>query len=220
MTKKIYYEDSYLKSIDAIILDVDNEKGIRLDATLFFPGSSSEYADKGTLKGVPVTPKKIEDDIWHYPLKNEDICLFSQGEKVFCEIDWNRRFSLLRHHSALHLLAYILGDMGTIPAGGQVQDDNSYLIMREIINENFIPDVIKKANDIICENRIIKTYESIEREGFRYSEIEGFLPLPCGGIHVQSLSNIGKIKLIETKIKKKKTHIYIDVEEVYNGTHS
>ncbi len=212
MTKKMYYEDVYLKSIQTEVLAVDAEKGLQLSATILFPKSSTEMGDYGYIDGCFVTTKKDGDDIWHEFRNKDDILKFNVGDNVVCSLDWERRTSLLRRHSALHLVAHIIGDMGKIPAGGQVHDDEAYLIMREIIPEEMIPKAIAEANKIIQEKRSMKTYEDPEREGFRYSHIEGFSPLPCGGIHVKSLDFIGKIVLKEVKKRKKKTYIYINVE--------
>jgi len=213
MTQKKFYEDTYQKSINATIVELDAEKGVRLDATIFFPESSTEFGDMGTLNGIKVIPTRFDDEIWHIPSDPNEIARFVVGEKVSCEIDFNRRMLLLRRHSALHLLANILGDMGLYPAGGQVHQDETYLIMREVIDDALIPMVIQKANEIISENRLIKTYESEERAGFRYMQIDGFSAIPCGGVHLKSLGLIGKIKLVEVRIRKKKSYIFIDVVE-------
>lgn len=212
MTKKMYYEDVYLKSIQTEVVAVDTEKGIQLNTTILFPKSSTEMGDYGYVNDCFVTTAKDGDDIWHEFKNKDDILKFHVGAHVVCTLDWERRTSLLRRHSALHLIAHIIGDMGKIPAGGQVHDDEAYIIMREIIPEEMIPEAIDKANNIIQEKRPMKIYEDSERVGFRYSHIEGFPPLPCGGIHVKTLDFIGKIILKEVKTRKKKTYIYIDVE--------
>lgn len=212
MTQKMYYEDAYLKSIQTEVTAVDVEKGVQLRATILFPKSSTEMGDFGYINDCFVTTTREDDVIWHRFGNEEDIFKFQVGDQVICSLDWERRTSLLRRHSALHLVAHIIGDMGKIPAGGQVHDDEAYIIMREIICEDMIPDAIDKANTIIQEKRSMKTYEDPNREGFRYSHIEGFPPLPCGGIHVKNLEFIGKIILKEVKTRKKKTYIYIEVE--------
>lgn len=212
MTKKLYYEDSYLKSTPAEVIAVDAEKGIKLNATVLFPKSSTEMGDYGFINDSSVTTTKYDDEIWHEFKNKDDVSKFSVGDQVICSLDWERRKSLLRRHSALHLVAHIIGDMGKVPAGGQVHDDEAYLIMREIIPEEIIPQAVDKANNIIQEKRLMQTYEDAERVGFRYSHIEGFPPLPCGGIHVKSLDFIGKIIIQEVKTRKKKTYVYINVE--------
>lgn len=212
MTKKLYYEDVYLKSIQTEVLAVDVEKGLQLRDTILFPKSSTEMGDYGFINDCFVTTTKDDDIIWHEFKNKDDILKFHVGDYVVCSLDWERRKSLLRRHSALHLVAHIIGDMGKIPAGGQVHDDEAYLIMREVIPEEMILEAIAKANKIVQEKRSMRTYEDSKREGFRYSHIEGFSPLPCGGIHVKSLDFIGKIVLKEVKTRKKKTYIYISVE--------
>src|SRR5689334_8487944 len=123
-TGELFREDAYLKSCDAIVTAVD-EKGIRLDRTVFYPTGGGQPGDTGRLRLADGTVIEIKDtikgaapgEIIHVPA--EAGVVIAERIPVTAEIDWDRRHRLMRMHTCLHLLSSIIkGDV----TGGQVSD--------------------------------------------------------------------------------------------------
>src|SRR5258707_15646598 len=125
----LFREDAYAKSCHAMVTAVD-ERGIRLDRTVFYPLGGGQLGDTGllrladgstiaiadTLKGPAV------DEIIHVPAPGS--AAPAVGTAVTAEVRWERRHRLMRMHSCLHLLcAVITGDV----TGGQVSDGKGRL---------------------------------------------------------------------------------------------
>ena len=106
MTEKLYELDSYIRSFTASVEECrscENGYAVRLSRTAFFPEGGGQAADPGTLGGVSVNDVQIVDgDIWHYvstPL--------AVGVEVEGVLDWDTRFSRMRHHTAEHIVCGI-----------------------------------------------------------------------------------------------------------------
>ena len=120
----LFRQDAYLNSCDATVVGVD-EKGIRLDRTVFYPMGGGQpgdvgrltLADGGVIEIVDAVKGLSHEDVVHVPKPGSPAV--APGAKVTAEIDWDRRHRLMRMHTCLHLLsAVIKGDV----TGGQVSD--------------------------------------------------------------------------------------------------
>src|SRR5579863_8107118 len=108
MTALLFREDAYLRRCEARIVAVD-EAGIHLDRTVFYPQGGGQLGDIGVLRLEDGTEISIidtrkgegEDDVLH--LSAVGAILPSVGAAVVAEIDWDRRYRLMRMHSCLHL---------------------------------------------------------------------------------------------------------------------
>src|SRR5690349_20332732 len=126
MTELLYQTDSYLKEFDAIITSVlMTERAVVLDRSAFYPGGGGQPCDFGTLNidGViyPVeTVKKQGDDVLHFLAG--DLPLPSEGSSVHGTLDWVRRYSLMRTHTAMHILCgTVFRDYGALVTGGEME---------------------------------------------------------------------------------------------------
>src|SRR5882757_9291458 len=128
-TGELFRDDAYLKSCDAIVTAVD-EKGIRLDRTIFYPTGGGQPGDFGRLRLADGTVVEIKDtikgaapgEIIHVPA--EGAVVLAERMPVTAEIDWERRHRLMRMHTCLHLLSAVIpGDV----TGGQVADGKGRL---------------------------------------------------------------------------------------------
>ena len=103
MTELLCQRDSYLKRFAAVVTRVDSTGGrVELDRTAFFPGGGGQPCDSGTLAGISVP--RLETDsriLWHVIASD---MLPEVGDALEGEIDWWRRYLLMRTHSALHVL--------------------------------------------------------------------------------------------------------------------
>src|SRR6202521_2986502 len=124
MTELVFRDDAYARSCAARVIAVD-ERGIRLDRTVFYPMGGGQPGDTGVLRLADGGTVAIADTL-KGPGLDEVIHVLAAGalapapgEAVTAEIDWARRHRLMRMHSCLHLLcAVITGDV----TGGQVSD--------------------------------------------------------------------------------------------------
>src|SRR3569623_1934819 len=107
---ELFREDAYLKSCDAVVTAVD-EKGIRLDRTVFYPTGGGQPGDVGRLRATDGTVVEIRDtikgatpgEIVHVPAAGAPV--LAPGTAVTAELDWDRRHRLMRMHTCLHLLS-------------------------------------------------------------------------------------------------------------------
>ncbi len=221
----VFREDAYARTCDATVTQVD-ERGIRLDRTVFYPTGGGQPGDTGllrladgseiaiadTLKGA--TP----DEIVHVPAQRA--LGAPVGAKVTAEIDWPRRHRLMRMHTCLHLLSAVIpGDV----TGGQVGDGKGRLDfnlpeakldkarieseLNRLINEDhpvrarWITDDELAARPELVRTMAVKP--PIGQGRVRLLEIEGVDLQPCGGTHVARTGEIGPVEVVKLESKGK-----------------
>ena len=100
MTEEIFAFDGYLTEFEAVVSATDGD-WVSLDSTAFYPGGGGQAHDTGTLRGKAV--EKVErrgDGIWH-------LCPghgLEEGDKIWCSVNWDRRYELMKGHTAEHML--------------------------------------------------------------------------------------------------------------------
>ncbi|MCF6183786.1 MAG: alanyl-tRNA editing protein, partial [Bacteroidales bacterium] len=127
MTEILYLENAYLKEIEAIVTHVlDN--GVILDKTIFYPGGGGQPEDKGLI----ISDK--EYSVKGFDKNNRGMVHLiekglSVGDIVTLKIDWEYRYQLMRHHTALHLLSAVVNDKfeNTKVTGGNIHVDRARL---------------------------------------------------------------------------------------------
>ncbi|MFN7037640.1 MAG: alanine--tRNA ligase-related protein, partial [Bellilinea sp.] len=109
MTELLYATDSFLKSFDARVKAVDEAgRAVLLDRTAFYPGGGGQPGDTGILNGANgrvwqvSRVRKTAEGIWH-TLAGE-AGLPQTGDALHGTLDWERRYALMRTHTALHIL--------------------------------------------------------------------------------------------------------------------
>ena len=124
---ELFAVDAYRTTFDARVVEVDREGGrIRLDRTAFYPTGGGQPHDTGTLTGpdgaVRVTGVRRESGlIWH-AVAADPGALPEVGTEVGGEVDWSRRFQLMRTHTALHILCGVIwADHGIPVTGGNME---------------------------------------------------------------------------------------------------
>ncbi|MBV8090496.1 MAG: alanyl-tRNA editing protein, partial [Alphaproteobacteria bacterium] len=129
MTELLFREDGYLRSCSAHVIETD-PSGIRLDRTVFYPMGGGQPGDSGVLRvasGRQITivdtiKGALADEVVHVPAPGS--ALPEPGTELVAEIDWGRRYRLMRMHTCLHLLCSIVPGAVT---GGQVADGKGRL---------------------------------------------------------------------------------------------
>ena len=120
MTELLYQLDSYLKEFDGVVTNsYPEESAILLDRTAFYPGGGGQPNDLGTLNGYPIIKvRKAGDKVLHI-IEGD---LPPIGTKVHGVIDWDRRYKLMRTHTAMHVLCgTVFRDYGARVTGGDME---------------------------------------------------------------------------------------------------
>lgn len=226
MTEELFRQDSYLRDCEARVVAAD-EAGIRLDRTVFYPTGGGQPGDSGQLLRADGTAIAIADtrksretgEILHVPAPGQP--LPAPGEAVRAAIDWQRRHRHMRMHTALHVLCAVVPHGVT---GGQVGDLRSRLdfdigegsLEREHI-EARLNEIVAGGHQAtarwITDEELAATPELVRTMSVkpptghgrvRLIEIAGVDLQPCGGTHVASLAEIGRLAVekIESKGKR------------------
>ena len=239
MTELLYQTDSFLKEFDATVTAVDAEAhAVILDRTAFYPGGGGQPNDTGRLTLVdgeeyPVTKvKKQGADVLHFlggdaPLPQVDV-------KVHGQLDWEKRYLLMRTHTALHVLCgTVFRDYGALVTGGNMEPGKGRMdfeferLQGELVGE--IEAAVNKEAEAGRDVRVkilpreeafqipdlIRTKINLLPEGItevRTVEIVGLDLQADGGTHVNNTSEVGKIKVVDYKSKGAiNKRIYIEV---------
>ena len=235
MTEILYMENiegNYIKEFDATV--VKNKKDyVCLDQTAFYPMGGGQPSDTGFLewddnKSEVVEVIKKGDSIKHI-IKGEKPPV---GTKIHGEINWERRYSHMKMHTAQHIISGIVFDnFNARTVGNQIHADYSRVDFHPVkFSDEDLKMIENKFNEIIQKNIPIKIYEeersTLEKRvdqqrshldllpkfitKLRIVEVEGFDICPCAGTHVRNTSELPKIGQIkrDTKGKDKDRIIY------------
>lgn len=224
MTEALYMDDCYMKEFEAKVVEVEGDM-IILDRTAFYPTGGGVLCDTGWItKGerrFDVTEvSKGGGRILH---KTPDHKL-SVGDSVHGVIDWNRRYMLMRNHTAAHLLSSMFyNELHVLVTGNQIGVEQSRIdYSMEAMDMDAIKRCFEKANEEIQKDRQVKIYSLGREEAMRIPgvvklanalppnietlrivEIEGADIQADGGCHVRSLGEIGRIEFLKTENKGK-----------------
>lgn len=229
MTAKLFLEDSYQTDIEAKVTAV-SENSLQFDKTIFYATSGGQPGDTGILvivnQNVPVvTTKKGEalDEVWH--VLGEGAPLPQVGDVVHGKIDWDTRHKHMRMHTALHLLCSLIkGDV----TGGSVGVEKGRLDFNVSADALDKDDLNTKLNDLIAADHPVSfewiTSEELEANPGLVRTMSVKPPMasgkvrlvrigadkenpvdlqPCGGTHVKSTGEIGRISIVKIENKGK-----------------
>ena len=223
MTELLFRDDGYLRSCTAQVVGAD-ERGIRLNRTVFYPMGGGQPGDSGILRRASGEAIAIvdtikgdgPDELIHIPAPG--VSLAAPGTELTAEIDWERRHRLMRMHTCLHLLCAVVPGAVT---GGQVADGRGRLdfdVPGSSLDKQAIAD---RLNQLIAEGHavmprwitddelaaqpdLVRTMSVKPPTGsgcVRLMEIAGVDLQPCGGTHVANTAEIGPVAV--TKIENK-----------------
>lgn len=238
MTEQLYQTDSYLQAFDARILRVDEaERAVVLDRTAFYPGGGGQPADRGALAVGPVTypvgrARKVGGDLLHY-LDGDDP-LPEPDAEAHGILDWERRYALMRTHTAMHILCGVVWrDYGAQVTGGNMEPlsgrmDFEFETMRaELVAEieEKINVEVEAAHDVrvailpraeafaipdLIRTKINLLPEHIQQ--VRTVEIVGLDLQADGGTHVRNTAEVGRLTVADYKSKGRiNKRIYLEV---------
>jgi len=239
MTRLLYQTDSYIQHFPAIVTVVDIENhGVELDQTAFYPGGGGQPADGGMLTCndriyLVQRARKVGENVLH--VIEEDQPLPELGSEVQGQIDWERRYMLMRTHTAMHILCgVIFRDYGASVTGGDMDplagrmDFEFETMQKELVRtiETAINQEVVNARsvrvDILPRDvafqipDLIRTKINLLPEGIlkvRVVEIEGLDLQADGGTHVKNTAEVGRIRVVDYKSKGKiNKRIYVALD--------
>ncbi len=226
-TALLYLEDNYLRDFTATVIAVDEEqRRLALDRTAFYPGGGGQPADTGILlieeHSLPVTRVKREGElVWHWvegPLPRV-------GTTLTGRIDWERRYLLMRTHTALHILsAVVYRDYGAKVTGGNMEPGRGRMDFEFAhLTRDLVQEIEAKVNAEVDAARPVTVRILPREEAFqipdlirtkinllpphitevRVVEIVGLDLQADGGTHVANTREVGKVIIPDYKSKGK-----------------
>ena len=228
MTKALFRDDAYLKECSATVVGVNERGGVVLDRTVFYPNGGGQPGDTGVLvwegreMEVATTVKgETPDEVVHVPA--EDAAVPEVGTQVTARLDWDRRYRHMRVHTGLHLLSVVI----PLPVtGGQISAEKGRLdfdmpeapedkdaveraLQALVDGDHRVSDEWITDAELAAQPEMVKTMSVKPPTGaghVRLVRIGGDpdAPVdlqPCGGTHVRSTAEIGKLRL--GKVEKK-----------------
>ncbi len=206
--KKVFWDNPYQCNLTTIISSVSGHR-ILLEETIAFSFSGGQESDKAWINGLLITHSEIEGNRIYYTLAEGHG--LSPGDKVTMEIDWSRRYRLMRLHFAAELiLELVTRKLGIEKIGAHIAETKARIDFA--YDKNISPilvSLLAEYNKIIARNAPIKTGFSDVVNQRRYWEIEGFSKVPCGGTHVKSTAEVGFVTLKRVNIGGGKERIEI-----------
>ena len=218
MTELLYYSESYLKQFEATVTDVVTG-GVVLNRTAFYVGGGGQPADSGVLtvgnREYSVTGIKRVDGQFVHLISGE---LPSQSSIVKGQIDWERRYLLMRTHSALHILCGVVWrDYGARVTGGDMKPGEGRMDFEfESFSAEFVDELEAKVNAEVEKHREIRinhlSREEADQEPdlirtkvnllpsdiqeIRTIDIDGLDLQADGGTHVANTQEVGTIQVV------------------------
>ena len=207
MTDELFRDDSYVSEFEGEVTRVDGE-WIALGGTAFYPGGGGQVCDTGMIGGFKVTEVREDGaEILHKVPGHK----LNVGDRIWCSVDWDRRYDLMKGHTAEHLLFSSLHrqdpELGIVKIF--ISPESKYVIVNHDISWEKIADAVEFANKVISENhpvtrmmmgrddpdieKIRVKLERIEEDEISVVEIEDVDLAACCGIHVMETGEIGAI---------------------------
>ena len=238
MTKLLFRQDAYQETAIGSLLEVNAEGGLIFDQTIFYPIGGGQPSDLGVLSNEAQTlkvrevRKGINDKVVVYVEEATD--KLKLGETFEQKLDWPLRYGHMRVHTALHLLSVVIplgvtgGTIGSVkgrldfempePLENKelIEDQLNDLIMRDLkVTESWITDEELERNPSLVKTMRVKPPTGqgqvrLVRIGTEAEEID---LQPCGGTHVKSTIEIGRIRLgkVENKGKSnRRIHLHLE----------
>ncbi|RME83548.1 MAG: alanyl-tRNA editing protein [Caldilineae bacterium] len=222
MTDLLYLTDSYLREFDATVTAVDPEqRRVALDRTAFYPGGGGQPCDLGRLGEQPVSKVKKEGGlVWHWL---DGDTLPAVGDAVHCVLDWDRRYALMRTHTALHILCGVVWrDYGAQVTGGNMEPGKGRMDFEfATLQKELVREIEEKCNAEVAAARPVRIQILPREEAFkipdlirtkinllppairevRTVELVGLDLQADGGTHVANTSEVGRIRVVDYKSK-------------------
>jgi misacylated tRNA(Ala) deacylase len=221
VTDALYLRDAYLRRFDAVVTE-RRDDAVALDRTAFYPTGGGQPHDTGRLgEAAVVDVRKEGDDIWHALDRPPP----PVGDAVEGELDWERRYRLMRTHTALHVLCGVIWNAYRVPVtGGNMEPlaarmdfefdplpDGFGPHVERLVNEELAADRAIRVSflpraEAVLDDDLIRTKVSLVPESvpeIRVVDIVGLDKQADGGTHVRKTGEVGRIRVVKTESKGK-----------------
>lgn len=227
MTEELFATDAYLHSFEARVAEVDPARRIvALDRTAFYPGGGGQPWDTGVLRwhdgeAAVTRSRRAEGKIWHEMA--EDQPLPDPGADLEGELDWERRHTLMRTHTALHILCGVIWqDFRVAVTGGNMEPGKGRLdfelpemsvelgqrlerrINEEIARAREVAVAFVDRVEADADPALIRTKANLipaSIDPLRVIDIRGLDRQADGGTHVASTAEVGAVEVTKTESK-------------------
>jgi misacylated tRNA(Ala) deacylase len=226
VTEVIPYRDAYTRSAEARVVQLHTEGPaplVVLDRTVFYPGGGGQPSDSGALVRASEgrrwdvrAARRSGSDVVHELETGEEPPTF--GETVIAELDWPRRYALMRTHTALHALCGVVWrDYGAQVTGGNMEPGAGRMDFEfERMSGELVGEIESKVNDELSAAREVRVNVLPRDEAFaipdlirtkinllptgiqevRTIEIVGLDLQADGGTHVANTREVGRIRVV------------------------
>jgi misacylated tRNA(Ala) deacylase len=227
-TELLYATDAYLRTFDAHVEEVTPDGGVILDRTALYPTGGGQPHDLGTLswQGGLVTTAVTE-------VRKEGARVVHRiegtpppiGAAVHGEIDWDRRYALMRYHTALHSMSGVIYQLyGATVTGGQMYPDRARMdFLLPDLSQDRLQQIEERTNTLLAEAHpisiqffprakaleirdLIRTRVNLIPESvmeIRVVNIEGIDQQADGGTHVANTREVGQVHITGSENKGK-----------------
>lgn len=235
-TQLLFQSDSYLRTFDATVIAANGAE-VALDATAFYVGGGGQPCDIGTLsdgaRTWPVVKVRREGAlVWHEVQGTPP----AVGVRVRGEIDWPRRYALMRTHTALHILCGVVWrDYGAKVTGGNMEPLKGRMDFEfETMRAELVREIEERVNLEVQAAHAVRVHFLPREEADRHPdlirtkvnllppdittvrvvEIEGLDMQADGGTHLANTREVGHIRVVDYHSKGRiNKRIMIEVEE-------
>jgi misacylated tRNA(Ala) deacylase len=218
-TTLLYHTDSYLREMDATVTHAEEDR-VALDQTVFYARGGGQPADHGMLawqggEARDVDVRKAGDEVWH----QIDGPVPPVGAPVHGTLDWERRYALMRAHTATHILCGVIWrDFGAKVTSSAMEPGSAHQDFElERLTADFAAEVERRINAEVAADREVRIRFLPRAEAFAIPDLirtkinllpEGVDPVPVteivvldlqadGGTHVARTSEVGQIRVID-----------------------
>ena len=225
-TELLYASDAYVRSFNATVIEITPDGALVLDRTAFYPTGGGQPHDLGTLtwdggSAHVVEVRKSGAQVVHR-IEGEGPRV---GTRVHGEIDWQRRYALMRHHTALHSMSGVIYQLfGATVTGGQMYPDRARMDFQlPDLSTERLQRIEQRTNELLEEEHpvsirflprdeafqipdLIRTKVNLIPEGIdtiRVVNIEGIDQQADGGTHVANTREVGRVRIAGSENKGK-----------------
>jgi misacylated tRNA(Ala) deacylase len=228
MTDQIYLRDAYLKEMDATVQDV-RDGAVVLDQTVFYATGGGQQHDTGTLTWTGPDGTSHQCTVTEVKKQGTDVLHTIDGEAppvgatVHGHIDWDRRYALMKHHTALHSMSGVIYRLfGSLVTGGQMYVDRARMdFALEDLSQERLQAIEDETNRLMAEGHPVYVSVLPREEAFqipdlirtninllppaiqevRVINIEGIDQQADGGTHVNNTSEVGRVRITKKENK-------------------
>lgn len=231
MTNFLFWDDPYLTVLNTAVLSVEGNAVILKD-TVAYAEAGGQESDQTKINNITVLESKLDPEkrfITYILPENHGL---QPGTPAHIEIDWIRRYRLMRLHFACELILILMNrnfgkkkkgeellpeeidHLGIKKVGAHMSEDKARVdfVLSDNIEEYF-PMLLSEFKAIIGSDFPIETGYMNREKRHRYWRIEGLATVPCGGTHVKSTSEVGYVNLKRKRANKGVERIYITLEK-------